>query len=441
MKRKIFDSLVKWQKQTLRKPLILRGVRQVGKTYILKQFGKTCFPRYHYVNFEKSDTLFKIFDHDLNPSRIIEDLRFYLDTDIDISKDLVIFDEIQECPRALTSLKYFHEEMEELALCCAGSLLGIHLNSTSYPVGQVDLLSLYPMSFEEFLMAIGDIKSINILENLHQSSTISDIVHEHLWEQLKRFFVVGGMPEAVATYCRYPDDLYKAFTEVRQKQDALLVTYLADIAKHSGKTNSMHIERVFRSASVQLSSVHEGSATKFKFKGVIPNINGYERMVNAIDWLEAAGLVLKVLIANTGNVPIKAYTKENTFKLFLFDIGMLGSLVEISPKVIMDYDYGSYKGFFAENFVAQEFLCAGSTSLYSWQENRSELEFLREVDGHAMPIGVKSGRVTHAKSLKVFCDKYHPKYGVIISAKPLSFNLDKQVQYLPLYAAGRFPLV
>ncbi len=427
--------LLEWQMEATRKPLLLKGVRQVGKTHLLKEFGRLHFPNVHYFNFEKQPDLAKIFAPNLDPQRILNELSFYLDRPIHIGTDLVIFDEIQELPKALTSLKYFQEECPKLHLCGAGSLLGLHLGSGSFPVGKVTFETLQPMSFEEFLMATDD-KSLPIIQNFTVKEKIPEIVHAHLWDQLKRYFVVGGLPEVVATYCAHKGDLFEALSLVRKKQDDLLNSYYADIAKHSGKTNAMHIDRVFQSVPTQLQQVQDGSSARFKFRGVVPGVTHYDRLAGAIDWLETAGLVVKVPIVNTGHLPFKGYVRENFFKLLLFDIGMLGSMSGLSPKVILDYEYGSYKGCFAENFVAQELISAGIESLFSWQEHTAEVEFLIEDDGRAVPIEVKSGSITKAKSLKVFSGKYNPPYRIIVSGRPFVISMDR-VHYYPLYLAGR----
>lgn len=429
--------LLKWKNEKPRKPLLLKGVRQVGKTHLLKEFGRLHFPQFHYFNFEKQPDLAKIFEPDLNPERILNELSFYLNRPINVGTDLVIFDEIQELPKALTSLKYFQEDCPELHLCGAGSLLGLHLSPSSFPVGKVTFETLRPMSFEEFLIASAD-KSLPIIQKLTSKDKIPEILHDHLWEQLKRYFVVGGLPEVVLTYCENKDNLFEAFSLVRKKQDDLLNTYYADIAKHAGKINAMHIDRVFKSVPAQLQQVQDGSIARFKFKGVVPGVTHYDRLAGAIDWLEAAGLVIKVHIVNTGYFPFKGYAKENFFKLLLFDVGMLSSMSGLPPKVILDYDYGSYKGYFAENFVAQELIGHGRDSLFSWQEHIVELEFLVEVDGEVIPIEVKSGSITKAKSLKVFSEKYKPPYQVIFSGRP--FDIGRNVHYYPLYLAGWFPI-
>jgi len=212
------------------------------------------------------------------------------------------------------------------------------------------------------------------------------------------------------------------------------------MAKHSGKVNAMHLDRLWRAVPTQLAQQQNGTAAKFKFKNIIPNINRYSRLVNTIDWLDHAGLIIKAPIAHKAALPLSAYTKENTFKLFMFDVGILGAMSGLSPKTIIKYDYGTYKGYFAENFVAQEFLSSGVEQIVSWQEGSAEIEFLRDIGGKLLPVEVKSGHITQAKSLKAFGEKYKPEYKTIFSAKNLYINTDTEQHFYPLYLAGKFPL-
>ena len=440
MKRDIIVKLHQWNNKEVRKPLILKGTRQVGKTYILKQFGQEAYSRYHYINFEEDESLSKIFEKNLKPKRILQDLNFYLDTSINTDQDLLIFDEIQACPRALTSLKYFNESMPALAICAAGSLLGLHLGESSFPVGKVEYLEMFPMSFLEFMEASGQNRYSGFLRDYTGTESIPALVHSHLWEQLKLYFVIGGLPEVVKTYADNKDDLFNSLLLVRQKHNDLIRDYLADIAKHSGKQNSMHIERIWKNVPSQLAREQDGSAPKFRFKGVVPGLKAYSRLAGGIDWLEASGLIIKAHIVNSGEIPFSAYTKDNYFKLFCFDVGLLGSISRLPPKAILDYDYGTYKGYFAENFVAQEFRCAGVDKIYSWRERTAEVEFLREVNGKVLPVEVKSGRNTQAKSLKVFAEKYNPKYRSIMSARSLNIDHENGIHHYPLYMAAHFPL-
>ncbi|NIM18356.1 MAG: AAA family ATPase [Candidatus Aminicenantes bacterium] len=440
MKRNITEKLKAWKEKKNRHPLILKGVRQAGKTYILKEFGQTFFPHYHYVNFEEDKQAGKIFQQDLNPKRILDELSFYLDSAIDIKNDLVIFDEIQSCPPALTSLKYFSEKLPQLALCSAGSLLGLYFGLSSFPVGNVDFLEMYPMSFEEFLSGIEETRSYDYLKNCRLDTQIPEIVHSRLWELLKVYFITGGLPEVVTIYHENKHDLYKALQLVRDKQNTLILGYEADMAKHSGKQNSMHINRLWRNIPSQLAREQNGSAPKFKFKDVIPGVKGYERLSGIIDWLMTAGLIIKAHIIDKALPPLSAFKEENAFKLYFFDVGILGAVSQLSPKTILDYDYGTYQGYFAENVAAQEFICSGIDELFCWREVTSEVEFLREIEGNVFPIEIKSGWVTKAKSLNVFAQKYSPEYRIVMSARNLKINVERKIHYYPLYLASRFPL-
>lgn len=439
MKRSIWTALDEWMKSRKRKPLLLRGARQVGKTYILKRFAECCFPSSLYLNFEEDDSLQKIFDGDLKPLRIMKDLQFYLRSKLDVERGLLILDEIQRCPRALTSLKYFCEELPSLAVCAAGSLIGVHLSSESFPVGKVHFLDMYPMSFEEFLGGIGDLETVSFLAEYEATQPLSGIVHEHLWKQFKMYLAVGGLPEVVSTYAEHQDDLLSAMGATREKQNDLVRAYNADMAKHAGKLNAMHLDRLWRNVPSQLARQQDGSAPKFKFKGVIPGVKGYERLTGTIDWLQAAGLIIRVPIVNRAHLPFSAYARDNFFKLYVFDVGILGALSGLPASVILDYDYGSYKGYYVENFVAQELIQAGKGPLFSWRERTAEVEFVQELEGRILPIEVKSGWVTQAKSLKVFSGKYNPEFVTVMSGK--APHMEPGILRMPLYLASRFPLL
>ncbi len=438
MRRSLLNQLLKWKDKKGRKPLLLKGARQVGKTTLLHQFGKEHFPFYHSINFEKEPKLCRIFDNSLDPKHILKELEYHFNRPIDVAKDLLIFDEIQTCPKALTSLKYFAEDCPELAVTAAGSLLGVYLGPVSFPVGKVDIITLYPMSFQEFLLALGETRLLDSITGLQLADQLPSVAHDRLFESLIHYFIVGGLPEAVITFRNDKEHMVSAFANVREKQQTLISTYLADIAKHSGKANAMHVARILEAIPNQLAKTQDGSGSKFKFTGVVPGIDRYNRLASGIDWLEAAGLIIKVPIVNSGQIPFSAYASENTFKLYLFDVGLLGAMSNLSPTEIIKYDYGSYKGFFAENYVAQAFLTSQTSPLYSWQEKLAEVEFLYQGEGKAIPIEVKSGWVTHAKSAKIFAEKYHSPYRVIFSAHPLSVS--PSVHRYPLYLAGQFPL-
>ena len=441
MKRNIDQALRQWRQRPGRKPLLLLGARQVGKTYSLAEFGKGCFSRHHFINFEETPSAVSIFAADLTPVQVIRDLSLFLDTPVDPQNDLLVLDEIQACPQALTSLKYFSEKMPQLAVCAAGSLLGVHLAECSFPVGKVDELHMYPMTFEEFLGSASQPLLHEAFTGIDGIDPVSETLHARLWDAFKTYLVTGGLPEVVAAYYDHAqNDQFVAFQHARNIQNRLITDYVADMAKHCGKQNAMHLERLWRNIPAQLGRDQDGSARKFAFKDVLPGIRGYERMAGVIDWLDAAGLVLRLPIVNSGQLPFPAYGKENFFKLFVFDVGILGALGRLPPKAILDYDYGTYKGFFAENFIAQELRVRRAANLACWREGGAEVEFITEEDGHVIPIEVKSGWVTQAKSLSVFVDKYRPPFSAVFSARGLRGERQQGKHYYPLYLASRFPL-
>ncbi|MDD4871346.1 MAG: AAA family ATPase [Kiritimatiellae bacterium] len=435
MNRNITQDLVRWKNLKPRKPLILRGARQVGKTYALKQFGESAFPHFHYFNFEEDERLSRIFDKDLRPKRILTDIQFHQDISINPETDLVIFDEIQRCPRALTSLKYFAEETPDLALCAAGSLLGVTLGAESFPVGKVTFLDLMPMMFEEFLAGTESTRLLELLSNADFATALPETAHDQLWEMWKQYLVVGGLPEVVNAYVERRDNLYEAMQSVRKTQRDLLQTYLADIAKHSGKTSALHIERLWRNIPEQLALAQDASAPKFKFRESLPGVRGYERIAGPLDWLESAKLVIRTSIVNSIGTPLSSRRAENRFKLYFFDIGLLGAISGILPARILEYGFGTYQGYVAENFVAQELLASGIDSLYAWQGKTSEVEFVIEGEGGIVPFEVKSGRVTQSKSLGVFEEKFHPAHSYVLSAR--NVGQSNLRHYVPVYAAGR----
>ena len=435
MKRTILKHLLAWKNSTDRKPLILRGARQVGKTYSLQEFGNTAFPRCHYVNFEKDEQLHALFAKDLSPARIINELQFYLDASIDTGSDLIIFDEIQRCPRALTSLKYFREEMSDMAVCGAGSLLGVTLGADSFPVGKVTFLDLYPLSFNEFLEGIEKPRLAELLRTHDLQEPLPHMAHNQLWELWKIYLITGGLPEAVTVYREHINNQYDAIQAVRRTHRDLLDTYMADIAKHSGKTNAQHIERLWRNVPVQLARTQDGSAPKFRFKDAVPGLRGYERLSSPLGWLENARLVLRTSIVHRAETPLSGFTRDNRFKQYYFDVGLLSTVTNIDPTIILQYDYGSYKGYVAENFVAQELRATGVRDLFCWEGRTSEVEFLLETPSGIIPVEVKSGWITQSKSLNVFEKRYHPRQSAILSAG----NVKRQGSrlYTPLYAASR----
>lgn len=441
--RDISDALVQWKNAPVRKPLVLRGARQTGKSHALMAFGKDNFTACHCLNFQENPELSSLFEGALSPAGLIEALEFFLDTNINIQTDLVIFDEIQDCPRALTSVKYFCEKMPELALCCAGSLLGVTHTESSFPVGKVTFLHLYPLSFTEFLQALNEGRSLKFINDINQQSQISELIHERLLDLLKEYLIVGGLPEVVDIYRQnrsahtHHSTRREAFKLVRKRQQDLLSAYSQDFAKYANGTRSDRILAVFSSIPAQLAKENK----KFASSAVMPG-GRYSNLQSAIDWLEGAGLVIKVPIANTGELPFSAFTQENRFKLYFFDTGLLGALAQLSATALYtEADlFSTFKGAFCENFVAQELTQAKGKSLYSWMSNTAEIEFMLEIDGKVLPIEVKSGKSGKLKSLNVFAQKYSSPYRTRFSARNFEINHEAKMHSYPLYLSGLFPL-
>lgn len=435
MKRAIYDLLCAWKLKEKRKPLVLQGARQVGKTWLLKEFGRREFRRTFYVNFENAATFQSLFRSGLRPATVVPQLSLLLNEAIIPGEDILIFDEIQRSADALTSLKYFREEMPELAVCCAGSHIGLAVSDASFPVGQVEFLSLYPLSFEEFLEAT-DERAAGILSNFGADTVIPESTHEHLWENLKRYYVTGGLPEVVECYRSHGDNLPEALRGARAIQRALLQGYQSDFSKHAGKVNAMHINCVLESVPLQMMRVRDDSVGRFRFKGVVPNKSKFAQLEGPIDWLVKTGLVLKVNLVEKAELPLKAYAINNLFKLYLFDVGLLGCILDLPLDSILSQEYSSYKGYYAENLVAQELTAAGRIPLYAWQGRQSEIEFLLSRDSGIIPVEVKAGVRAHSRSLAAFSAKYAPSIRIKVTAR----NLDRSIpgyQNIPLYLTGK----
>jgi len=439
MHRKLKDNLDEWRLREDRLPLIIKGARQVGKTYLLKEWGRAAFDRVHYVNFEQSPAAQKIFEQDFDIGRIVEDLAFFLKTTINPLTDLLVFDEIQAAPKALTSLKYFCEDAPRLAVCAAGSLLGVILSNESFPVGKVSFLHMHPLSFEEFLMAVDDRETWRMLPAPALDASLSVTVHEHLWDMVKLYYVVGGMPAAVKAFIQSKSSLSTAWKRVRDVQRSLIVGYENDFAKHAGKINAAHIQALYRCIPSQLAESHDDSTKRFKFGDVMPGKKGLAAWERPLHWLVNAGVVLQVKIANQAQQPLEHFCRANLFKLFVHDIGLLGCLQDLDPEAIRRQDYGLAKGFFAENFVAQELRACHAERewpLYSWQEGEAQIEFVCATTNGILPIEVKAGHRTKAKSLAEFVRKYAPPLSIKVSANNLSYDAATGRLNLPLYLAS-----
>ena len=432
-KRDAKAYLMSWKKSKLRKPLIIRGARQVGKTFLLKEFAQNNFKKFHYLNFEEEKALTQIFTSSLNPKKILKAYFLATGIKVDLHKDLLILDEIQACPLAITALKYFEESFPSGFVIAAGSLLGLELSETSYPVGKVDLIDIYPLTFIEFLDAANRSELAQYIQSIPIDLSIPEPVHERIWESLLEYMVVGGLPESVKVFLSNKDRL-EGLEQSRSVQKQVITLYNADFAKHAGKENAMHISRVFEEVAMQLAQAVDSSVGKFRFKNVISKQGRYSECAGPIDWLSKASLIHKCQIVNAVKIPLKSFTKENVFKLYMFDVGVLGAMVSLSPHSILAQDYGSFKGFFAENFVAQELMAYANNSLFSWRGRTSEIEFLIERKGRIFPLEVKAGKNIRSKSLSVYRKQYFPEKSFIYSARQTVHLQDGNIQYLPLYA-------
>ena len=415
------------------KPLILLGSRQVGKTYILKEIGKAEFKAFYYFNFEQNPQLKAIFEKCLNVEQIVASLEIFLNQKIRPS-DLIIFDEIQECPKALTSLKYFAEfEKEKYHVIAAGSLLGVKLNNENFPVGKVHFEYLNSLSFSEFLLATNPF----LFEKYFSANleSLNGILHEKCVESYLNYLYVGGMPEAVKCFTQKNSQGLEKYQNVREVQEDILKSYLADFAKHAGKANSMHLHAIWNECARQIGNVKDESTKRFKFQGVIPGKKQFSQFENAFHWLEHASLIIKSHIINKPELPLDSYIKNSLFKCFIFDVGLLNAMINTSAKTILEQSMETYKGFIAENFVAQELRNIGHSKLYTWEGKSSEIEFVIPIQDQIIPIEVKSGTRTRSKSLKIYSDQYSPHKKIIFSLCPFSTN--GNLWKVPIYAVGK----
>ena len=432
MKRDIYKKLLDWKNDPLRKPLILKGARQTGKTYILKEFAKKEFEYIAYFNFEEEPALRGLFKDTLNPGKILEKLSIYSEKTINPNKTLIFFDEIQESPRALTALKYFSESDEKYYIVSAGSLLGIKVGAaSSFPIGKVAFLDLYPFSFGEFLGGLGKEKLRSLLDNISVFNPIDEVFHQEFIEYLKLYFYVGGMPEAINRY-----NVDKDLNKIREIHKGILKGYENDFRKHSSKAESIKLTGTWRAIPVQLAKVNK----KFKYSEIsrYARAREYNDMVT---WLEDAGLVHKTYNIKAPKLPLSGCKKENIFKLFLLDVGLLGAMLNLSSKSIIEGNtlFSEYNGAYTENFIAQELIANGFEDLYYWTSARmAEVDFVLLCGENIYPLEVKAGTGRQKKSLNVYGQKY--KNSVLSMATTRNFKHDGKIYNYPLYAISLFPI-
>lgn len=429
MKREIYKRLADWKGSVRRKPLILNGARQVGKTYALKRFGEIAYKNTAYLNFEKDAKLGQYFEGTLDPKQLLTILSIHTGIEIKPYETLLILDEIQECPKALNSLKYFCEEANEYHIAAAGSLLGVKMaKEEGFPVGKVNFLNMYPLSFFEFLDAFGQEKMRVFLDEYASNEPLPHPLHEKIMELLKIYFFVGGMPEAVAEYIKN-----EKVNVVREIQEEILSAYERDFAKHAPSHEVMKIVTIWNQVHRQLAKENK----KFIFAAIRKSARGRE-YEEAIQWLSDAGLVHKSHLVEAPKFPLSAYADNNVFKIFLLDIGLLGAQSNLSPKTIIDGDvlFTEFKGALTENYVAQELVATQHKKLYYWaSEGIAEIDFLIESDHSIYPLEIKAGASQKKKSLLVYNEKYSP--AKLIRASTMNMKHDGAIYNYPLYLISK----
>lgn len=421
--RYITEKLITWKNSEYRKPLILRGARQVGKTYILKKFGEENYDGIAYFNFDHDENLYNLFTNTKDPKRILEQLAFIYGKAIIPGRTLIFFDEIQECPNALNSLKYFQEEANEYHIVCAGSLLGIRLSHTSFPVGKVEFMTLYPMTFSEFLIADNCENLVDYMNTIEKSENLPEIFFNILEEKLKAYFIIGGMPEVVNSWVNEKD-----MERVNAIQDAILKSYESDFSKHTSNTEANRISLIWNSIPSQLAKENK----KFLYQTIKEGARARE-YENALNWLNDANLINKVYNVNKADLPLKAYNDLSCFKIYMNDVGLLRRMANLDSKIVVEGNrlFEEFKGALTENFVLNMLNAKYENVPNYFTFDRYEIDFIIQYRNNIIPIEVKSGRTTNNSSLT----KYNERYKSDISIRLSSNNLIKNEKILniPLF--------
>lgn len=425
MYRTSLEYLYKWKEKDNRKPLIIRGARQVGKTWLMKEFANKAYKSHAYINFDNNIQMKQLFLQDLNVDRLIMGLELYTGKKIVPSETLIIFDEVQEVPNALTSLKYFNEDAPSYHIVCAGSLLGIALHpGTSFPVGKVEFMDLYPLSFSEFMLAMGKEQYAELLES-KDYEMITTFKQEYI-NLLKQYFFVGGMPEVVAHYADNKD-----FQGVREIQRRILDAYEQDFSKHAPNEIVPRIRMLWNSIPAQLAKENK----KFIY-GLIKEGARAKEYETALLWLTDCGLVHQVNRVNVPNIPLKAYEDLKAFKLFTLDVGLLSCMVGLHQSALLSGNdlFREFKGALTEQYVLQQLKTLDNLNVYYWtnDRNRAEIDFLIGSEGRVIPVEVKAEVNLQSKSLKTFRDKYDIEISVRTSMS--DYKKEERLINLPLYA-------
>ena len=425
MYRNIMEELTKWKQNKERKPLILRGARQVGKTYIIKQFGKENYDGVAYFNFDHDIALQNMFENTKDPKSILEQLAFVYGKEIVPEKTLIVFDEIQECPNALNALKYFKEEANEYHIISAGSLLGIRLSHTSFPVGKVEFLNMYPMTFTEFLKADGQSNLVDYMNSIQNINNIPDIFFNKLEEKLKSYFIIGGMPEVIQSWITYKD-----MERVNKIQEDILQSYESDFSKHTTSIEANRISIIWNSIPSQIARENK----KFLYQAAKNGARARE-YEDAVNWLKNANVVNKIYNVTKPNMPLIAYNDLSSFKLYLNDVGLLRKKTNLSSRVIIEGDtlFQEFKGALTENYVLQTLVANGLEPYYYTFDNRYEIDFIMQYQNEIIPIEVKAGKSLNNTSLKVYNETHKPNIRIRFSMNNL--NKDDNLINIPLFMA------
>ncbi len=428
MYRKIMRFLEAWKEDEHRKPLVLQGARQVGKTYSVLEFGRTCYENVAYFNFETNPKLNETFEEDISPDYLIPILSHIAGQTIVKEKTLIVFDEVQLCERALTSLKYFCENAPEYHIIALGSLLGVAVNRArfSFPVGKVDMKTLYPMDMEEFMLALGEETLVKeIKKSFDTDKPLPAALHETAMQLYRQYLVVGGMPECVMQFAQTKD-----YILVRHTQDTILASYLNDMSKYNNLNEIKKTRLAYDNITVQLSKKN----TRFQYK-LIKKGGRASEFENAIEWLCLSGIVSQVYKVEQIKKPLENYRDIDAFKIYVSDLGLLCAKKDLTADDVLyeTPEINDFRGGMAENYVNVQLSINGYRTYYWQSERGAEIDFVIQRDGKLIPIEVKSADNTKAKSLKVYMDTYNPSYAIKLSAKNFGFEDDKKI--VPLYAA------
>ena len=428
MYRKIMEALKAWKESKYRKPLILQGARQVGKTYTILEFGRTYYENVAYFNFETNVKLNKTFEENINPEYLIAVLSSIANQTIVKEKTLIVFDEVQLCERALTSLKYFCEQANDYHIVALGSLLGVAVNRIkfSFPIGKVDMKTMYPMDFEEFLLAMGENSLIEQIRHSFETNLpLPSALHDIAMSFYKKYLLVGGMPEAVLQF-----SLTKDYILVRNIQENILGSYLNDMSKYNSNNEIKKTRLVYDNITVQLSKKN----TRFQYK-LLKKGGRASEFENAIEWLQLSGIISKIYKVEQIKKPLENYRNIDEFKIYVSDLGLLCAKKDIvfSDILYSEEAINDFKGGMTENYVNIQLTINGYKTYYYESVRGAEIDFIIQKEGYIIPIEVKSADNTKAKSLNVYINTYKPSYAIKLSSKNFGFENNKKI--VPLYAA------